>query len=122
MTDPLTDLIARLETATAEEQDGALMDAIDCANARGWITGPELFKADRWRAYGAYESAALVLLPDGWSVSLNAFPIESGKPHVSRCFLNGDGKVARNEEHCATPALAIAAASIRAHMERADAE
>lgn len=112
MTDPL-DIIKRLETATAERAERALLAALAYAWEKRWIDEAAFTLACKWWETGAYESAALVLVPDparGYSIHrMDYGPF--AQAHVEDAIGNA-----------ATPALAIAAASIRAHMERADAE
>jgi len=59
------ELIAALEKATADQQATVLADAIRFARDTGLIDRERAAEAFNWIAYGAYESAALTLVPEG---------------------------------------------------------
>lgn len=111
MTDP-QELIAALEKGTVEEQADLLLSAIDLAKSRGWISEEQWRKAHMWLCYGAYHDAAMALVPEGhYRASGYGY---TGWAHVSR-YPSGS-RYAPESIHAATEPLAIAAASIRAHV------
>ena len=63
----MQDLIDKLEKATADEQESVLRDALAFAWQRGWLSRDTYNRAREWVDLGAYESAALTLVPEGWS-------------------------------------------------------
>lgn len=116
-------LIQRVEAAEEAVQAPWLKRAIDAAWKARWITDAVWRRADELLQAGAYLDAAVSLVPSGceWQVhSANAF---GGA--MAGLFLNGrrNGERAHWARDCATPALALTAAALRAllEMERGDA-
>lgn len=95
----MSDLIDRLGKATEAEQADVLRDAIEYAWLRRWITQDVRERAKEWIRLGAYESAALTLVPEGarWNVGHDGATVE------------GATDVFQRGHTCPALALAIAA-------------
>ena len=117
MTTPndLTALAARMQEAQAEEQRELLEAAYKLLNPRkglGWDRAIQ--HADKQcrfdsMIYGqAYESAALMLIPDGFDWAM--FRTNGGLTIHAWCG-------SRDETFAQTPALAIASSALLAHVE-----
>lgn len=113
-----TDLIARLEKATAPSRR---LDAEIIAVIKGGA--PEDYEATSWALPRLTESldAALTLVPEGWSFRLWRHPGE----HGCHCdvYLLGEFKdgerpclAAEDAEQCPTPALALVIAALKARQ------
>lgn len=109
--DALLELAERCEKASADEQRALI-----------WECGLALRRAgDRMRALfdaGGFESAALTLVPEGWDTHLHIHATIDGSALAfltDRGWLNEkpDGRLLQAD--AATPALALCAASLRAH-------
>ena len=61
------ELIARLKKATADEQREAIDQALLFAWCRDWISSRNCRRGGKMLDAEAYESAALMLVPEGWS-------------------------------------------------------
>lgn len=107
MTDVDT-LIRDLEEAPVGKERAAILDALTYAHASKWIDTAAFHRAQKMLHVGAFLSAALTLLPEGWWWSLETF---------------SDGCYARVAEtskqlHCLgtqkPPALALCIAALKA--------
>lgn len=118
------ELIERLEAATADQQATVLADAVRFARDAGWIDRERAAEAFNWIAYGAYESAALALVPAGcdWVVrsGMTDHPTDT-RPYAHVMFgnVNRDRRRSLGEAHAATPALALCIAALKAQGGRA---
>lgn len=115
MTD-LDALIARIEGASEGEQFHRIYDCLQFALERKWVTGEQYDSAGQMLAVGAYESAALTLVPEGcgWTGgSDNLFSIyrKEERDDMPGWPIIGESNFAK------TPALAICAAALRARRE-----
>jgi hypothetical protein len=59
----LADLIARLESATEVDQELLVDECNSVVFARGWISRRDFIRNQDWINDGAYESAAIALVP-----------------------------------------------------------
>lgn len=116
----LSDLIARLEKATADNEHIAIYDALMFAHNQGWISDGQYDLAMVWRNVGAYLCAALTLVPSHpvpnirpgqWWWMVEAWPSEC-KANVA--YENGDSGIIEEEGKAPTPALALVSAALRA--------
>lgn len=105
------DLIGRLEAATE-----LTLELFVEAQAH---IRPDINDEDWARSYamvqaGAYESAALTLVPEGWAYEARQGP--SGQPHIWDLLTikSGDVRYTRVTGRAKTPALAIVIAALRA--------
>ena len=64
----MKELIAELEGATEARQELVIREALKFARDQGWITIQTYTKAEAWAHSGAYLSAAMVMVPEGWMV------------------------------------------------------
>ena len=62
----MKDLIKKLETATEDQQEELILEALQFAYDRDWIVLRTHSLATAWVRSGAYLSAAMVLVPEGW--------------------------------------------------------
>lgn len=123
MTD-LTKLAERVEGGTPDEQASLLEEgAVALRGHSQSRTDPWWGRWDALMSVDAFESAAMTLVPEGWtfwSIQLKRIGTghEGARAEVSR-LSGGD------EDYCisraATPALALAAAALRA-KDQADAQ
>jgi hypothetical protein len=126
----LDDLIARIARGTAEEQGRFLEEAWDAAaeysaEFRRFATAPcsgfgnNAGKFAATLEARAYESAALMLVPDGWDCGLD---IVSGADVVGASLSKDPGPYIRVD--APTPALALVLASLKARraMEASDGD
>lgn len=114
------ELIARLEAATADHQRELLFEAFEAVHPypghEHYLVDEIDWTWDRLRqrfaamvAAEAYESAALTLVPEGGTAVFHLFNHRDG---FWECDLGSTGPDFRGQ--AATPALAIAAATLRA--------
>lgn len=115
-----TDLIARLEAAGPKDEATLLGTCANYATAYGWITSDQCGQMWRCIDVDAYESAALILMPEGWdwlvrNDTKGAFTslTRGGQPTMV------EGRQINPEWHAiqvyaATPALSLSAAALRA--------
>lgn len=116
-------LADRVEKATAEQQ-GDMLEA--AWNAVGHIARPTPEKASSFARKidaEAYESAALMLVPEGeghWP-QVYYTGINPNNPNSQRCRVEiwGNGQRRRARSNAATPALAFCAAALRAQAQEA---
>ena len=116
MTDPMT-LPQRIEAAEGAEQRHML--ELAWQEVHGEFPGGCEWHSEANQRFarllnaGAYLNAALTLVPEGYDWSLDNFDGDQGKPHAWVCkdgpFYNATA---------ATPALALCAAALKAHIER----
>lgn len=114
----LPELIAALEGATVEQQDALIDRTLLFAERQGWITTNTMIKARRMLDAGAYESAALTLLPEGclgmikevWSGTQKAGIATVQRYTASPRLMWAAGW----DAFAATPALALSAAALKA--------
>lgn len=126
MTDLLS-LAVRVEAAEAREQRALLMEAYETV-----FGGPECTPINKWPGYSsprwdrfhmmldaeAYESAAMTLVPEGWTWTLNHL-----ERSTSAHMLSPGPYPTKARAVAATPALALAAAALRARAnEQGDVE
>lgn len=103
----LSDLAARVEAAEAREQRALLLDTVFEIAAGEWPTS----KAARFCTLidaEAYESAALMMVPEGWGWSIHTSDFPGA--FIAEVELEGREHGAR----ATTPALALACAALRA--------
>ena len=105
--DDLTALIARVEAATVAEQSDVLAAALMAARKAGWFAAKQYSSALRMLAAGAYESAALTLVPGGWLWEVR----DDGVAWVTSPDKGGSWPGT-----AATPALALTAAALPARL------
>jgi hypothetical protein len=98
------ELIAALESATAEQQGHLILQALWLAHERGWITAQAGERAFKMLSVGAYESAALTLVPANRIGPWCIFDFTNS----AKAEVDGEPGVG------ATPALALAAAALKA--------
>ena len=103
------ELMCAAYKAVFPEVSSGAWDAIDA-----WDAGYDRFCG--MLDAGAYESAALTIVPEGWGYSLGSGWVVSAKPDVAFTFYRGHGRGVRIEFRgdAATPALALLAAICRA--------
>lgn len=119
----MTSLSDRVEAATADQQREMLSEAWKAIHGESWQTTiyrhgslgaePDRAKGDVPRRFArmldaeAYESAAMSLVPEGYSAIINT--------HLNSAMIALDGIWHTfHGSHAATPALALTAASLRA--------
>ncbi len=116
-----TDLIARLEKATAPTRPLFEESYLAAHGKPCWDDGDDGYFFNECLGIGAWESAALVLVPEGWSFRLWRHPGE----HGCHCdvYLLGEFKdgerpclAAEDAEQCPTPALALVIAALKARQ------
>ena len=114
------DLIKRCEEAGADQEGTLVQEALDLARDRGWIARDTWDQGMHMLEAGAYESAALLLVPEGWQWEMASYSRYDDQPRAALWRnLNSEefdetralGWIAIA---VATPALAILAASLRA--------
>ena len=137
MTD-IDTLIAEIDAAGAEREDyleeRLIQRALILAQGHGWIDASTHAKAIKWTGDGAYLSAAEVLVPEGW---LKTIQEESGTS-VTTTLRSPDalygGAIGQGGAweswltqgrdasgiQCATPALSLTSASLKAHKAKAE--
>jgi len=105
----IDEIIARLEEATELQQALVLEEAVKYAHERRWIDKETAQQALAWVECGAFESAALSLVPEGcaWQVGC-----EIDFTPTARVW----GHDIHADEFAATPALALCIASFRARQ------
>jgi len=90
-----------------------------CERAQGWMLDGEIAKAlgqvfigTSWPTYTASLDAALTLVPEGWHVGLWVDPDGTARVRMG----NGERVIYAGspQANCATPALALCAAALRA--------
>ena len=104
----MKDLIEKLEAATEAEQERLILETLQFAYDRDWMTGVKFVMVRAWMPLGAYLSAAVVLVPEGWFYRLDTSGADVQLWHPDK----------RWEEHrgfATTPALAITIAAMKAH-------
>lgn len=112
----MTDLATRLEQGTAEQQRELLSKAVEHLAARNLISYGNSAKALRFIDAEAYESAALMLVPEGWSPIIDCVAETRDPPSCQvECWkIGADHRdTFRTVGTAATPALAICAAALR---------
>ena len=107
----MDDLIAELERAEKGSQPELLHRAVDFARDQGWFNEDEHAKAWAFINIGAFESAALTLVPEGryWRINPS---LSKGRPTAG---VECDTCEAMAE--AATPALALTIAALKARKE-----
>jgi len=129
MTDDLIKLAERVEAATGPDREldiAIWLGSIANEQQRKLVEqGRELhgdgeadFRADRMmdgRRYTASIDAALTLVPEGHDWVLLDHRASYGSPYAE--VKSGDDRVADHVGRAATPALALTAAALRAHLE-----
>lgn len=118
MSNPLDDLIARLEKATEADQQSVMLDVIAFAYKSKWIAAIAYNRALEWILLGAYESAALILVPEGWSWTVKAYrdcapPNDTAHAVVSRVAWEKRGDEAEFYKS-SNPAIALCIAALKA--------
>ena len=106
----MSDLLTRLKAATAEQQHELILQALWHAREREWITEERYYQAVSWCDDGAFESAALTLVPEGMMWLL----CSDGTADIGREPASGTMLVGEFEGEAATPALAFVIAALRA--------
>jgi hypothetical protein len=109
-------LAERVEAASADEQATLLIEAFDLIDwrskpgAAGSVRyNPRWFKFDKMIRAEAYESAAMMLVPEGMG-----YGVADPKNGVRPSGLIFDGQGLAIERRAATPSLALTAAALRA--------
>lgn len=105
-------LIAALEKATADQQATVLADAIRFARDTGLIDRERAAEAFNWIAYGAYESAALTLVPEGRQAVVYTAGGADVWPATTGMHLH-------DMTYAATPAIALCIAALKAQGDGA---
>ena len=116
----MKDLIAKLEAAPEAEQEGLILEALQLAYSHSWITHYMFMRARRWALLGAYLSAAVVLVPEGWwwSINQSGGPMKGGQNDLSPIYtttLFRPRLEVRGTQ--GTPALAVAIAAMKTRDE-----
>ena len=107
-------LAARVEAAKAGEQRELLIVAFSLIFPDHYMEGRSGIGPSRWSTFkqmidpGAYESAAMQLVPEGWRKSYD--DLDDG-----RCGWRFERDNEQIYSNAATPALALTAAALRAH-------
>ena len=112
----MKELLAKLEAATEADQERLIWDAVQYAYNRSWIFTPTCAKAHSWVRSGAYMSAAMVLMPEGWAIR-NLWQAVKPKDWPwwgIQLWRPEPYKVLPSVLGAATPALAVAIAALRA--------
>lgn len=128
-----SELIARLEAATADQQRELLIEAFEAFHPypgpRHYLVTEIDWSWDRMRDRfmrmldaEAYESAALTLVPEGYAVEVSLWPKQTSHCEIIGTHLRNDeywhtGKDGKWRSQAATPALAIVIAALRAKGE-----
>jgi hypothetical protein len=99
------ELIARLEVATLEDQATVLRAVLSHAWEEGWIDHDAALKAGAWADVGAYESAALVLVPPGVEYEISTL---YGVAHVELPLNHEYPETVRRKDGNVALALALA--------------
>jgi len=108
----MSDLIARLEAAAADEQQNLVLECLNLAYKHQWLPMRAYAVAVSWCMTGAYESAALTLVPEGYEWTIGLVNTRGF------CSLGPEGTFTTTAEvDAATPALAICAAALKARSE-----
>ena len=119
--DRIDTLIRDLEKASVSEERGVILDALTYAHASKWIDTATFHGAQKMLHVGAFLSAALPLVPEGYAIE--QMMIWPGEPSdgmvVGTRFRAGRywheaGKDGRWKATAATPALALASAALKA--------
>lgn len=117
----MTDIIARLEAATEDQQRWLLVEAIKLAHVRGWIDNKTYVKAIAFVEIGAFVDAALTLVPDAlakkpawWGVRRGGLTYFHASIGVIEPY--EDGVPQGIWAHANTPALALCSADLKAHQ------
>jgi len=110
------EMIARLEAATEETQRADVQAALYFAQKRRWITFETWNRASAWAESGAYESAALTLVPEGLDVEILIL-VNDGAVRAEVQIYPKAFAVCRDDEHIygegKTPALALCIAALK---------
>lgn len=117
----MSDLIERLEKATAENEHVAIYDALVFAHKAGWLSDGPYDVAMRWRNEGAYLCAAMTLVPEGYRVDQigewEAMPLRARGPWYAILKRVGSaaGTISTDRaDHFPSAALALCAAALKA--------
>ncbi|KKN90031.1 hypothetical protein LCGC14_0231430 [marine sediment metagenome] len=111
-----SDIITQLEAATEADQSTTLMDAVEYAYTRGWITKTVHQKAVLFVVAGAFLDAARTLVPEGWDwrVGESDAP-DTGIPKNHAVLRDwGEPDEIYIPTYAPTPALALSIACIKA--------
>jgi hypothetical protein len=113
----LSELIAKLEEAGAEDQTDVVRAALRFALDQGWITADAYRRAQEMCNAGAFLDAALTLLPEGMGARLLINTV-AGRCSAASVIPTGGGDSNDLSVHIGmerrTPALALCIASLRA--------
>ena len=122
----MKDLLAKLETATETEQEELILEALQYAYAQDWIKLVITGKAGRWVRQGAFLSAAMVLVPEGWlfnrmdqmsswTAKAVKSPIPTEKWWTVELYEWGKDKDGLSKGRAVTAPLTVTIASLKAH-------
>lgn len=118
----MRDVIERLEAAGPDEEDQAVLAAIEYARSQGWIDDATHDRAMTFWGVGAYLDAALTLRPEGcwWLVGRGGvsddepeYGAQIRRPAVDGVLLDDDDVMGDGESD-ASPAAALCIAALRA--------
>lgn len=115
--DNIKTLITKVEQTTEDEQYVAIYDALVFAHKHEWITNGPYYIALKFLRAGAYESAALLLVPEGrtfWHLSRYSDPAEFASECSFSTYSDDGSEPHHVKSDAATPALALTAAALRA--------
>ena len=118
--DRIDTLIREVEGASVSAERGVILDALTYAHASKWIDAATFHRAQKMLRVGAFLSAVLPLMPEGYAIE--KLMIWPGQPSdvmlLGTHFQNGEywhtGKDGRWKAEAATPALALCIAALKA--------
>ena len=124
--DRIDTLLRELEGAAGSAERGAILNALTYAHASKWIDTAAFHRAQKMLHVGAFLSAALTLVPEGWTV------MHAGQNPVSGtwywglhkqaeagvnngfCQQVGSRELFNSDHHTTNPALALCIAALKA--------
>ena len=114
----MKDLIKKLEAATEDQQEELILEALQFSYDRDWITHATFTKAWAWVRSGAYLSAAMVLVPEGWFT----YKVLQAVYHPYKWLWNVQvfGTSKQAEGVALYPATALTIAAMKAHEVNKD--
>ena len=109
MMDRIDTLIRELEGASGSAERGAILDALTYAHASKWIDTAAFHRAQKMLHVGAFLSAAMVLVPEGWNVNIEIASFQNA------AWLHKTGETVKSDYGTnRPPALALSIASLKA--------
>ena len=113
--DRIDTLIRDLEKASVSEERGVILDALTYAHASKWIDTATFHNAQKMLHVGAFLSAVLVLVPEGWSIAgLWEAVQRKDRPWWGVNLRRDDPYKVLTVQGSTTPALGLSIAAIKA--------